>query len=299
MSITDADLLHFNQQGIIPGPTESEESFLKRTDYCLQLQALCYKGDIFPGCESGSDSAAWLSTAHQITKPLFDIEPTWLPVAFSNYGLHPWHAGCAWIFQELDTTPTGAIMQLRTTFKHKDKYLGLYSRDELIAHEMSHVGRMMYTEPKFEEVLAYRTSHSCFRRWLGPIVQKSWESLVFMSLMIFLLLFDLFLIVSGEMETFPILLGAKLLPVILIAAVMVRNSINQHIFQDCLVKLTTICSDQQIANAIIYRLTDKEIILFSKSTPEQILSYAQSQTSLRWRLITIAYLAGCAVLARK
>ena len=36
-SINDEHLLSLNRRGLIPGPLESAESFIKRAEYCLQL----------------------------------------------------------------------------------------------------------------------------------------------------------------------------------------------------------------------------------------------------------------------
>ena len=93
---------------------------------------------------------AILDEASFKTKELYGIQPTWTPLFFNNYQLAPWHGGCAWIFQLTENAPTAALLQLRAPFRHQPTYLNLYRRDELIAHELSHVGRMMYQEPQFE-----------------------------------------------------------------------------------------------------------------------------------------------------
>ncbi|MCP5470336.1 MAG: hypothetical protein H7A36_07535 [Chlamydiales bacterium] len=95
-------------------------------------------------------------------------------IKYSNKGLRFWEAGCTWI-ENGDAT-----IQLRTCFKAKERYLGLISKKELLAHEMVHAMRAHLNEPRFEEVLAYQTSSLAFRRYFGPFFRTPRESLLFM-----------------------------------------------------------------------------------------------------------------------
>ncbi len=289
--INDEDLLAFNLQGIIPGPDETEESLLERAAYCKELQTQCIddNGGLLPVCENKEITQTLLAESSKITKPLYDIVPAWIPMVFSNLKLSPWHAGCAWIFQAYEDSPTGAFMQLRQQFRNRKKYLGLYQRDELVAHELSHVGRMMFEEPQFEELLAYRSSSSAWRRWLGPIVQAPWESLLFMLSLLLLLVLDLYLQSNDEIETYRMLLWAKLIPIVLLVLGLLRNWKRQKTFKSCLSKLERYSGDLSKANAIAYRLTDKEINLFASLDKEAIRQYSKNATTLRWRLIRLAY----------
>ncbi len=292
--INDQDLLNYNLQGIVPGPQETEEAFLARAAYCKELQSQCVDNSTgpLPVSENSDTTKELLLEAFKITDPIYGIQPSWMPMAFSNYKLAPWHGGCAWIFQAHEESPSGAFMQLRQRFRHQKKYLGIYRRDELIAHELSHVGRMMYEEPQFEELLAYRSSFSAWRKWLGPIVQAPWESLIFMLSLLLLLVLDLYLQTAGEIETYRLLLWAKLLPVTLLALGIFRVWRRHKAFNQCLSNLNKCIQDSLKANAVIYRLTDAEIHQFAASTSDAIRDYAkaQSRTSLRWRLIDLAYL---------
>ena len=56
--------------------------------------------------------------------------------------------------------------------------------EDLIAHERVHFYRAAFNEPRFEELIAYRTSRSKWRKHLGPLFQKPWESYVCMALFI-------------------------------------------------------------------------------------------------------------------
>jgi hypothetical protein len=294
-TISDNDLLALNKLGLIPGPTESSVDFLKRTDYCLKLKEhlsteLQTKIPFTIEKESPCD---FLEKGCQKTSNLFDIAPHWIPIFFSNYRLSPWHGGCAWIFQLKEETPTAALFQLRQAFRRFSSYLGIYDRDELIAHELTHVGRMLFHEPKFEEVLAYRTSHSSFRKWFGPIVQSSFESMIFVIILILICVIDISSIALGNSNTYQLVMWLKLVPISLILLSLVRLWKRHHCLSCCLRNLQTIVKEECKAWAVLYRLRDREIIAFAKMTPQQIANYAaeQAKDSLRWHLIVEAYWA--------
>ena len=111
-------------------------------------------------------------------KPLkvFGLYLDGIEIRYSNKGLRFWEAGCTW----MEDPP---VLQLRKVFETKERYLGLISKQELIEHEAVHALRFKYDEPRFEEVLAYQTSRSPFRRYFGPFFRTPKESLLFMALL--------------------------------------------------------------------------------------------------------------------
>ena len=109
-------------------------------------------------------------------------------------------------------SPVAALIQLRSRFRTHQRYSGIYERDELIAHELAHVGRMMFEEPVFEELLAYRTAKSPLRRWLGPLISSSKETLLFVVVIGAIFALDLFAFVSQQPALYHQLLWAKLIP---------------------------------------------------------------------------------------
>jgi len=136
-------------RGIIPGPTESEEKFLERAASLTSLP---------------SDS-----TAHQRVKDLFGKAPDWVPIHISSKGLPFWEGAALWIEEE----------EGRRTCQIQIKKSLFYSQEEMLAHEMVHAMRILFDEPKFEEILAYQTSKSRFRRYFGPLFSSPCESKVF------------------------------------------------------------------------------------------------------------------------
>lgn len=294
-ALNESDLLAFNLQGLIPGPDENEHDFIKRAQHCLSLhQQLLEKCDAnlpFDITQKASDSI--IQEVLPITKELFGIMPTWVPIFFSNYQLALWHGGCAWIFQLTDESPMSALFQLRQVFATSSHYLGIYARAELVAHESAHVARMMFQEPKFEEILAYRTARTKFRRFFGPILQSAWEGILFIFSLLLVIVVDLYFIFSDHAQAYHQVMGLKMIPLVLLGAALIRLYLRQRQFSICLKKLTEILPDGASANAVIFRLQDQEVKNFTKMSLSAIESYAQESAhkSLRWRLIYKAYFA--------
>lgn len=285
---TDEELMDLNQRGLIPGPDESLGDFEKRANYCLNLKNNFKEllGQEIPEEIDLQLSLPLIAEAAPVTKKLFDICPDWVPILFSNFKMLPWHGGSAWIFQLSEDSPTAAFFQLRKIFVSAKTFLGIYDREELISHESAHIGRMVFEEPKFEELLAYRTSKSIFRRWFGPIVQSSWESLLFIFVLILCFFSDLAIMLSGYSDPNHSTLWIKIIPVLLFLFGLGRLSLRHWQFNRCLKKLKTILGEEK-ANAVIYRLRDQEIIDFGRCSSEEILRFESD--SLRWYVIKKAY----------
>lgn len=288
----DLQLLNYNSLGLIPGPSESLIEFATRASYCLTLKDQLSK-DIHTllNCETTSPPPLSPEDGFLKAQHLYDISPDWIPIFFSNYQLTPWHGGCAWIFQHTDNSPTATFLQLRKSLEHKNRYLGVYSKEELVAHELAHIGRMMFEEPRFEEILAYATSPSKFRRWLGPILESSKESVFFVVILAMILLIDAFLIVFSLHQIYLSAMWLKLIPIGMIIWSLLRLKRKHETFNHCLENLSNCLHSKAKAYHVIYRLQDSEISLFSSICPPEIRKYAakRAKDSLRWRIISLAY----------
>lgn len=277
----------WNSQGFIPGEEETESEFAERVAFCLKLEEHLFQTDSIPFDKPDSESSKILEEAIPLTEELYGIAPRWVPLFFNNHQLLPWHGGCAWIFQLDEKTPTAAFLQLRANFRHSPTYLGLYKRKELLAHELAHVGRMLYQEPQFEELLAYRSSLSPFRRWLGPILQSSKETLLFILSLGLVIIADFASLSAGpQME--HVSWWIKSIPLLLLLLALIRLTYRHRQFNQCLKYLKALYPSK-IANHLIYRLTDAEIKQFSRSSPEQIQTYMTSVDSFRWKFLSSLY----------
>ncbi len=289
--LTDEQLLELDFQGIIPGPKENEEDFLKRSQYCLKLRDRFKEVDQqgLPFLLEEGSSQEILHEAFPVTSSLYGIEPQWIPLFFSNYKLFPWHGGCAWIFQMDESSPVAAFFQLRQAFRSSKVYLGIYHRKELMAHELSHVGRMLFMEPRFEEILAYRSSSSWFQRTFGPLVEASWESAIFVLILFFIVLADIAVLTTGYSHYYLPLQALKVVPMGMLVYALIRLWKRQRVFSRCLDRVKDITKDEKRANAFVYRLTDEEIDQFADMGSMEILESikGKKEASLRWRLLNL------------
>lgn len=288
-----AQLLEWNSLGLVPGPDETLDAFAERATRCLTLKQQVI-GDLqeqLPFVEAELSDESVLSRAESTTRELFDVYPSWIPLFFSNYQLLPWHGGCAWIFQTDINSPKMAFFQLRKAFAAHDTYLGLYHKDELVAHEIAHVGRMAFEEPKYEELIAYQSSQSSFRRWVGPLLQSAYEALVLLGLVLLCVIVDLFTLVFAYPGAFTAALWWKLLPLGYLSYLFVRLALRQKTFRRCKERLKEATGNTHAAQAVLFRLTDKEVARFASLPPEQIRTEAQTAAtqSPRWKVIAAAY----------
>lgn len=292
MSTDSLQWKEWNTQGFIPGPDETAEAFAARIAFCQQLQSyLNQQVSELPFKTDGQDSLLFLQEVFPLTQELYGIAPKWVPIFFSNYQLTPWHAGCAWIFQLNEQTPTAAFLQLRSQFRTSSRYLSLYKRQELIAHELAHVGRMLYQEPQFEEFFAYQSSSS-WRRWLGPIVQSSKESLLFILLLGLVVIANFaFLPLQLNTTTWWIGWSMTLLPVMLCGLALIRLIRRHRALQACQRKLEKLYSDPEIARHLLYRLRDEEIQHFAHLSPAAIRDFMEhaQRDNFRWRFLSQLY----------
>lgn len=265
--MNDNELLSYNQLGLIPGPKEKKEDFFLRASYSLNIQSK------IPSSSFNIDIA--LEDAENI----YDISPKWVPVLCEKKGLFPWHGGSSWIFQLKETDPLCALIQLHPHCRWK-------KADEIALHELCHIGRLAFQEPKFEEVIAYRSSKSSFSKYLGGLIQNKIESLLFVIVISLILIIDIYLLFNGTLEQMITFTWLKLIPAFMLLYVFIRNFILQRQFDSALKNLQPFFNRPM---AVIYRLTDKEIIQFSKWKKDKIKNYIDNQESLRWKVIRLSY----------
>lgn len=255
MCIADVELLDLNSKGFIPGPSESEEDFLKRI---AAIQKTFAQSEQIP-------FAHW-DWVRIFLKKVFDFEPYCLSAFYSNHSLMPWQGAAAWIEGN-----TLVSIQLREAFKKKSSYLGVYKREEILAHEAVHAARSAFQEPQNEEFFAYMSSEKKWRRVLGPIFVRPWE------------IWPFFLSIAiGSFFSFAYFIGACL------SMVGFYRLIRQHgRLKRASRQILRYVKQADVVRAILLRLTDAEIVLFSKG--ENIEDYRRRQRCLRWRLINLAY----------
>jgi hypothetical protein len=196
----------------------------------------------------------------RIIKEMFDVEPQGVNITYSNKGLAPWHGGCA----------IGDQIQLRKEFETRDKFL-FCRRDELIAHELLHACRADFPDSLFEEILAFQTSRSWWRRFFSPIFGSNRETLLFLGTL---------LPAAALVWISP---WIYLVPGTLALLGLGRLLIRQRQYGRCVRNLGRLVSHPR---AVTFRLTAEEIIRFSRG---EIESYVAEQSCPRWQEIKQRY----------
>lgn len=244
--MTDAELMQLDHMGFIPAPGETEEIFLARV---RSTQEAYRQGEQIP-------EAHW-DWVRETLDHLFHVKPLYISAFYSNRGLTPWQAGASWIQgKKLDR------IQLR-----KGRSWGFYQKEEVLAHEAVHGVRCGFDEDKSEEFFAYMTSERKWRRVLGPIVRRPWEVWPFLLTALFGALWPIFY------------LGGAFW-----AALGFVRLIRQHWTIRCAAdRVQKITQDARVTRAILFRLTDEEIQMFSKGASVEL--FAAKQACLRWRVI--------------
>lgn len=278
------NLMHFHKLGLIPGPGEEAHSFEERAQFCLSLKTMIDEA-LLPKDRIDAPDFILQEGIVEVNRE-FGIAPSWVPLFFSNQGLMPWHGGSALIFQLQEQGPLGAIMQLRKAFYHKTCYLGLYHRSELIAHELVHASRMAFEEPKFEELLAYKTSSGGLSKWLGPIIQSAFESRLFVYLLATILLLDLYCVLTGEWEGYLSLMPLKIIPLALAAWAGFRLWKRTQTLNQTERKLGALFGSIKARQVLLF-LTDKEIEQCAVWSEEEIRSYISAHHSPRMEMLRV------------
>ncbi len=262
MSWTIQELLSFNQRGLFPGPQESPEKFRVRIDQQLAYQNSHTSHDFV--------SAADWCEARKELKRCFDFDPDWATAFYRREKLAFWEAAAAWDDQG------ASVIQLHPSFK-KGRF-GLVSRKEVLAHEAAHTARGAFEEPRFEEILCYKTSSSLWRRKVGALFRSPWET----RTLLILLMGSLF----GSLFWYSAYLF--LLPILWFFICAGRLLRDELLLCRCLHGLSFLTSQPL---ALAFRLSDHEIVQFAQSTPDAISLYARTQslTSWRWNLLYTAY----------
>jgi hypothetical protein len=282
-------LLELNSQGFIPGPKESEKDFFDR----IQLYKDFYvnpENHIVNPVFSLKDRMPkpYLSWTKSTLINLYGFVPQFLSVFFDNKGLNPLQGAVTWECKTKNNNIIIPVLQLKKGLK-KGSYLGIYKIDEILAHEAVHAARIAFQEPKFEEVFAYLVSDSIFRKVLGPII-KTPKELIFFFLSFSGYIVTNFLVNFFQKATFFFHFFA-FSTFLLISYGLFRLVKVRKIFNKTLKKLISIFSSKSLALSTMLRLTDSEIILFSKMNKKEILSYAKQMEDkqLRWKVIFLAY----------
>lgn len=263
MKLEFNDYLVLNREGIFPGPGETPEDFASRVS---QLSAPIG----LPG--EALIERDW-DVVHSLTQHLFDIQPTWIPAFYWNKKISFWEAAAAWDFEGR------AVIQLRKQLAKGSWFF--VDKKEVLAHEAAHAARVSFFTNRFEEIICYQTSSSSWRRRFGPLFRTPWEASFCISS----------LLVGWGCSLMGMLLVGLAIPWITLFFFFLRLLYDQYLFWRCVHNIRSLLIDPNRALAVMLRLTDAEIELFSRASREQIFIYLckQRDQELRWKIIYTAY----------
>ncbi len=187
-------LCELDAAGLIPAPGENAEAYAARlgrlrADLAEMESELAQAGGVkietlrFASADRIPDGV--FAEAHEQTERMFGFRAAWVPGFYVNPRFSWLFGGCAYSFHpDLFT-----VFIIRHSFALRDKWF-IYSRRELLAHELCHVARTSIDSTRFEERFAYMTGETGFRRHVGGAFHKPSDT--------FLLLGSLFLLLGAQ-----------------------------------------------------------------------------------------------------
>ena len=191
-------LTDFDKRGLIIGAHETPEIYVDRLKIFQknlnQLESdLKDKNEFvvedikFPSKEKIPSKI--FAPAGKITEDLYDFKIDWVPGFYITPDFGMLFGGCAYSFDP----DFFSLFIIRNSFKQKDKWL-IYSRNELMSHELCHVARFALKAHTYEEMFAYQTSTSGFRRKFGSMMRAAWETYLLMTILFTMLASQIYLI---------------------------------------------------------------------------------------------------------
>lgn len=240
---TKDKFIALNKKGLFPGPNEKEKAFLER------VQAL---EEFFSKPPSEVDDfltdGDWSAPREELLEK-YDFSPDWIVAHFDNAKLPFFQAGATWISEK--KTLRIPLIQLKKRYANKPGALS-----EIVAHEAVHAARMQFDEPRFEELLAYQTSRFPWRRFLGGLFMRSWESTLFLLSLLIPFVIELSLVFSPEGGNWEIFFWT---PWVYLLYLLGRNLLNWGTLNRARRKLMRRYPALEKPWAVLLRLTDEEI----------------------------------------
>ena len=287
------NMIRLDERGFFPAPGEDASAFLAsvrrlRDDYL----------ELLHGLEAGEslDSAAGfrigegipigpdvMGEAAEETWEKFGFAIDWVPGYFLSRGLGLLWGGCTIV-----TDSDLALFFIRRDFRVRRKWF-LYSRRELLAHELCHVARNRVGDPEFEEHFAYMTSTSPLRRFLGNCFRSERDAFLFLVPVLILLgvqMLNSFGVI--DLVSWPFWLIAASGPGFL----LFRNGLTRRAYSRAEENL--LMARVRHPRAVLFRASRQEIRAIADadaaSVPALLDGFAERE--LRWKIIAARFLRG-------
>ncbi|MCM8532306.1 MAG: hypothetical protein NE330_14180 [Lentisphaeraceae bacterium] len=297
-----ATLVDFDKRGLLIGSTENSKEYVNRLKVFqknLSEMETGLKKDkkftvedlTFPASEKIPEKT--FNTPAKITSDLYDFKIDWVPGFYITPDFGMLFGGCAYSFDP----DFFSLFIIRNSFKKKNKWL-FYERDELMSHELCHVARFALKSNTYEEMFAYQTSTSGFRRKFGSMMRAAWETYLFMAILLGMLVTQVSLIIfyskwlaSRSIIENPVhWFYAALFS--LVSFLALRQSRQNKLYKKTLKNFEAITNKPR---ALAFRLNDKEMDSFVKMKDISKDSFIETLKShncsdIRLKIITERFL---------
>lgn len=281
-----AALAELDAQGISPSPQETLEEFAERLEglnlnFAKMEDALHHNGEYnVEGVTvkaSARISEEIFEEPMERTNRLFGFRCDWVPGFFFQASPLSFFGGYAFYF----FPEFFAMFLARNCFRNKRKWLFI-ERDELVAHEMCHIARAALQSQAYEELFAYQTATTTFRRFTGGIFREQLDSFLFLGATFFLLFWQL-----ARAIWLPQLpaWGGWVILLLDVSFLLIRHGITYHRFTTALGKLVQLYGDEAIARAVLFHASDDEIPQLAQAKDLSVLLNEWAQFQLRWQII--------------
>jgi hypothetical protein len=219
----------------------------------------------------------------ETTRQLYDFGIDWVPGFFITppgvlFG------GCAYYFYP----DFFALFTIRRAFAERDRWL-IYRRSELLAHELCHIARIGLGSAEYEEVFAYRTASSGFRRFFGGIFRSQWDSFSFLGTAFVILLGRLLQILRFQsLPQWPFWIPF----LVCFLFQLGRHRVVMRRLDHARQAVASVCPEH--GDAVLFRCTDAEVHALAE-LPTMAATAAwvdeRCRESWRWRVIRHRFLA--------
>lgn len=267
------NLVDLDKQGFIFAPQETIEAYLQRVQQLGQnykeINDSLQKEHIFSVYDKdrGGESKPLITFENEDLIPNFQYQEAsiitdkkyaftidWIVGFYQNSGIL--FGGGTYFFPEQQLS----IFVINNAFKTKKKWF-IYSRNELLAHELCHVARCGFDELIYEEHFAYQTSlKNPFRRNWGGIVYSTKDTL-FCICAIFAMVFIQAVKVFNY-PNFSKYIGIEYVPLLFIVWLIIRHMTARNTLKKARQILkSNYCLN---ADAVLFRMSDNEIKTLAK-----------------------------------
>ncbi len=293
-------LVQLDGQGLLVGAAESLPEYVERlrrlqANTAQMDETLATDGKTviegIPVDASERIPPALYDTVREATESLYSFAVDWVPGFYINPS-HSWlFGGCAFYFYP----DFFALFIIRKAFADRERWL-IYSRSELLAHELCHVARIGLLSDVYEESFAYQTATSPFRKAVGSVFRSPMDSYLLLAGTFLLLIAQIF-----RVSLFPALWIWPFWGIVFgtIGYLAVRHVLQEWTLSRAFERLTSVFGEQ--ARAILFRCTDREVDAIARlHSPEALRDWidSQPQDSVRWQVIKARFMSVTAAAAQ-